>query len=268
MIYDNTNNMEKESFIFYRDWRDAVAAFEPAIRLELYEAVMAYAFGEPLPALSPAVQMAFNIVRQQLDRDASKYERIVERNRQNGARGGRPKKTQENPKNPMGYLETQKTQRNPKNPAKPKKADNDNDIIIQDNNNIYNNNLSTTTTTTTTNAHTHTHEGFIPVADIPAYILKQKGTAQFEAMQRELYRMQGGKMAGDERLNELLALFVDANNLQGVEEHDAKDIFPHFIAWARIYMQAQQAKQERQKAGRTLQGVTLRSDEGKQYRKF
>lgn len=248
--------MEKDSFIFYRDWRDAVAAYEPAIRLELYEAVMAYAFGEPMPALSPAVQMAFGFIKPQLDRNAEKYDRIAERNRANGAKGGRPKKTQQNPtepKKPNGLFG------NPKNPAKPKKADNDinNKLInkfINDNNNI----------SSTINAQAR--EGFIPVAEIPAYIKAQANTAQYEAMVRELYRLQGNKMPTAEQLENLLEMFRDANSLQGAQEHETKDLFTHFIAWARIYTQAQ----AKQAAGQTksMQGVTLRSDEGKVYTKI
>lgn len=46
------------------------------------------------------------------------YHKVVERNRENGKRGGRPTKpngTQDNPNNPVGLLETQKTQVNPEN---------------------------------------------------------------------------------------------------------------------------------------------------------
>ena len=73
---------------------------------------------------------AFNPIKQQLKRDLKKYEKIQERNKVNGALGGRPKKNPENPvglsnnpKNPVGYFG------NPENPEKPDTVTvNDNDI--------------------------------------------------------------------------------------------------------------------------------------------
>ena len=75
-----------------------------------------------------AVDMAFAIVRAQLDRDMQKYERVCKRNAENGKFGGRPRKENEEEK-------TQKTQ---SVFEKPKKADNNNNN--KNNNNNYNNN--------------------------------------------------------------------------------------------------------------------------------
>ncbi len=55
---------------------------------------------------------AFTPIRNQLDRDMEKYDSFVEKQRKNGALGGRPKK---NPKNPCLLKKTQKTQANPNN---------------------------------------------------------------------------------------------------------------------------------------------------------
>ena len=60
------------------------------------------------------IQLTFEPIKQSLKRDLQKYENIVERNRNNGKNGGRPK-------NPVGNLETQEK------PKEPKKADSDND---------------------------------------------------------------------------------------------------------------------------------------------
>jgi hypothetical protein len=75
------------------------------------------------------LEIAFEPIKLQLKRDLKKYESIVDRNKKNGLKGGRPHKTQINPKNPVGYLETKE------NPKKPKKADTDNDtdnVIVKD----------------------------------------------------------------------------------------------------------------------------------------
>lgn len=69
-----------------------------------------------LPELDFAMNMAVTPFINQFSRDDSKYEKVVERNRDNGSKGGRPKE----PKKPSGLLV---------NPLEPKKADNDNDSV-------------------------------------------------------------------------------------------------------------------------------------------
>jgi hypothetical protein len=65
--------------------------------------------------------IAFESIKTQLKRDLKKYEKYIEKQKVNGALGGRPRKTQDNPE---VNSETQKTQAFF---SKPKKADNDND---------------------------------------------------------------------------------------------------------------------------------------------
>jgi len=60
-----------------------------------------------------AVALAFDVVKGDIDYNNAKYKKVVERNKENGKKGGRPK-TQNNP---LGLSKTQK------NPSKPKKAD-------------------------------------------------------------------------------------------------------------------------------------------------
>lgn len=76
-----------------------------------------------------------------LDENKKRYENIVERNANNGKKGGRPasKITEKNPKNPVGYLKPKETQRNPK---KPKKADIDIDNDIDNDIEFSNENIN------------------------------------------------------------------------------------------------------------------------------
>ena len=85
------------------------------------------------------IQMAFSFFKNQMDIDRGKYQKVVERNKRNGSKGGRPSKEKntiiesENPKNP----------KNPVGLKKPKKPDNENEydnLSLKDN-------YSTTTTT-------------------------------------------------------------------------------------------------------------------------
>lgn len=61
--------------------------------------------------MTPIQCMAFNVVKINVDDSFTEFMEIAERNRENGQKGGRPKK---NPENPVGFSETQKTQTNPK----------------------------------------------------------------------------------------------------------------------------------------------------------
>lgn len=88
----------------------------------LFKAIKDYSLGVE-PELDFAMRMAFIPFKNQFKRDDKKYDNVVERNRNNGAKGGRPKKPKE----------TQKTQ---SVILKPKKADNKNN---NNNKNINNN---------------------------------------------------------------------------------------------------------------------------------
>jgi hypothetical protein len=127
--------MEKDNFVFYRDWWNAIKELSDEQRLEVYDAIMAYSLENEERSLSPMASLAMRFIKPQLERNRDKYEEICERNRVNGSKGGRPKK---NPENPVGYCgKTQKPSgffENPEKPRetqaktqKPKKADNDND---------------------------------------------------------------------------------------------------------------------------------------------
>lgn len=114
--------MKRKSFILYTDSLEVINELDDSQIANLFRAIYAYAKGEPTE-LSKLEKIAFLPIKQYMDRDGDSYQKIVERNRENGKRGGRPKKTEdeeENPENPVGYLETQETQPNPKN------LDNDN----------------------------------------------------------------------------------------------------------------------------------------------
>lgn len=90
--------MERNSFIFYKGWREAIKDLPDDVRLEIYESIIEYATTGNLRGLKPMANIAFNFIKIDIDRDTEKYMSIVERNKSNGSKGGRPKS--ENPKEP------------------------------------------------------------------------------------------------------------------------------------------------------------------------
>lgn len=135
----------RDSFIFYRDWREALKRLSDKEKVEIYDAIVDYGLDGIEKALSPIADVVMSLIKPQIIRDRDKYLKFLEKQRANGAKGGRPVKNQtvseENPKNPslsekpMGYSE------NPKNPTvsglKPKNPNYVNDNV-NENNNLYN----------------------------------------------------------------------------------------------------------------------------------
>lgn len=114
----------KKSFVLYCDLIHTVRKMPKDKIADLFLHILAYVNDENPVTEDIIIELTFEPIKWQLKRDLDKYERVVERNRNNGKNGGRPKKE---PKKPTGL------NGNPKNPVKPKKADNDNvtDIYIR-----------------------------------------------------------------------------------------------------------------------------------------
>ena len=107
--------MTRESFVFrrcfYERAREMCNIEERGI---LFDAVYDYALNDIYPKnLPPMLLMAFAYISPIIDRDYEMYIDKVERNRQNGKKGGRPKNSEEQ-ENPSGFFGI---------PEKPKKPD-------------------------------------------------------------------------------------------------------------------------------------------------
>ena len=117
--------MERKSFVFYKEWREAIKDLPDDVRLEIYESIVEYATTGNIQGLKPLAKIAFNFIKPTIDKDAKKYLAITERNRTNGNKGGRPRnETRENPNNPIkpsGFS------------GNPNNLDNDNDYDNEDN---------------------------------------------------------------------------------------------------------------------------------------
>jgi len=99
----------KKGFILYADFIHILKHLTDEQAGLLFKHVLSYVNDENPVTDDPMVNLAFEPIKLQLKRDLQKYENIRERNRVNGAKGGRPKQ----PKKPSGLI------------RKPKKADND-----------------------------------------------------------------------------------------------------------------------------------------------
>ena len=102
--------MKRDGIIIYVQQYEAIKDLSQSDKGLLLDAIFHYHItGEVMQELPPMVLMAFTFIRTSIDSNTRKYEAIVERNRENGKKGGRP--------------------RNPNNPSEPKKADTDTDTV-------------------------------------------------------------------------------------------------------------------------------------------
>lgn len=109
-----------QSIVYYRQWAELLRQMPPNLRHAVHDALDLYLLERTMPDENDPSYWIVALFVQQIGKDKERYERVVERNRINGAKGGRPRK------NP----ETQNNPNNPNNPvgfSKPQKADNDND---------------------------------------------------------------------------------------------------------------------------------------------
>lgn len=122
---------QKSSFLIYHEYREPLKLLTDEQRGRLLMALIDYSESGVVPELDGISMMAFSFIQSQMDRDSKKYENRCSSNRENGKKGGRPKKendSEENPKNPLGFEETEKKTKNRKKPIKIKNKDKEKDI--------------------------------------------------------------------------------------------------------------------------------------------
>jgi hypothetical protein len=106
---------DKNSFLLYSDLYFTLKKLTDEQAGKLFKHILSYVNDENPQTNDFIIEVAFEPIKQSLKRDLRKYESICLRNRNNGAKGGRPK---QKPKKPSGIIT------NPNNPDEP---DNDND---------------------------------------------------------------------------------------------------------------------------------------------
>lgn len=108
---------EKRSFLLYNDYGEQFILLSDEDAGKVVKALFAHENGEPEPVLEGAARMLFSIVCRDLDRNRERYNARCAQNRENGAKGGRPKKRESE-----GFSPEPDTNR-----GKAKKADTDTD---------------------------------------------------------------------------------------------------------------------------------------------
>lgn len=84
--------MERESFIFYRSFYDAIKCMPSEVQAEIYPAICEYALFGKLPKnLSDVAKGMFTLIKPNIDTNTARYVN-GQKGAQYGKRGGRPRK--------------------------------------------------------------------------------------------------------------------------------------------------------------------------------
>lgn len=101
--------MAKKSFNLYKSWYPLIEALysqSPENAGMLFVAIMAYQNDGTEPEISSPIYSHFCLMKQKFEEDNKAYEDACESYRENGKRGGRPKKPNETKNNQSGFSET------------------------------------------------------------------------------------------------------------------------------------------------------------------
>ena len=85
--------MGKGSVVFRKEWKSAISGLPDQVRLEIYEAIIEYGTTGELCELSPSAMIAFNFMKEFVDKDNEKYEALCEKRKAIGRKGGLAKAT-------------------------------------------------------------------------------------------------------------------------------------------------------------------------------
>ena len=120
--------MNKESFVFYKSFYEAIKNIPKEDQLELYTAICEYSFTDNVPDLPDGIAKAmFILMKPNIDSANARYRASVE----NGKKGGRPKKNK-NLEKPNNNLD--ETQEEPKQNLNDNVDDNVDDNVNKDDN--------------------------------------------------------------------------------------------------------------------------------------
>lgn len=90
----------KDGFIIYKSFYKPISRLSDKQLGRLFRAIFLYQL-DGVATVEYDIEMAFEFFKNQFEIDEQKYQGIVERNRDNGRKGGRKK----NPNNPVGFQE-------------------------------------------------------------------------------------------------------------------------------------------------------------------
>lgn len=109
---------EKKSFLFYHSWKSSIDLIDDSTLRKFVNNLISYHEGAELVLESVEDNLLWNGVLPALELNNLKYNERIEKNRENGKKGGRPRKINAKKEEPNGLFD------------KPKKPDNSKELIV------------------------------------------------------------------------------------------------------------------------------------------
>lgn len=75
---------QRKSFLFYKDWYEAISSLDADVRLEVYDAIMSRVWRSDSCTLSPMAELSMRFISPQIDRDEAKYREISDKRSEAG----------------------------------------------------------------------------------------------------------------------------------------------------------------------------------------
>lgn len=83
--------MKKDSFVLYTEYMEQIELLSMEQRGILLTAIFAYVSDTELPDMDGITKMAFAFIKSRIDKDTEKYAKTIEKRKEAGKLGGRPK---------------------------------------------------------------------------------------------------------------------------------------------------------------------------------
>ena len=117
----------KKSFLFYQSWKTQIDILDDSELRKFINNLLSYHDGGEVVLESKYDKLLWNGVLPGLEVNNLKYQKTIERNRENGKKGGRPKKVAAESEKPNGFIENPyKTDGFKEKPKKPDNSKEDN----------------------------------------------------------------------------------------------------------------------------------------------
>lgn len=140
--------MKKETFVLNADLYDKTISLSNEEVGAIFRKMLLYVKGEETPILSEKLELIFDFIKFDIDKNSKKYEEKCKRNKENGSLGGAPrgnKNAQKNSTDDSDLLdeiedeEKKTTENNPKQPKQPKTTETtENNMIYHNHSHIHN----------------------------------------------------------------------------------------------------------------------------------
>lgn len=106
--------MEKRTFLMYSEWHPLLEGMSDEQAGQLFKKIYAYQTGKEYEIQDALILGVFNMIKAKFDADRKLYDEKCEKNRANGAKGGRPKKQEKPKETERKPKETERLEEKPK----------------------------------------------------------------------------------------------------------------------------------------------------------